>query len=67
MQSRASLGPQLVLMPTSVLLNWQQELMRFAPALTVKVLNAPGTDRERMVKEAEAGDVMLATYGLLVT
>jgi len=67
MQSRASLGPQLVLMPTSVLLNWQQELMRFAPALTVKVLNAPGTDRERMVKESEASDVVLATYGLLVT
>ena len=67
MQSRASLGPQLVLMPTSVLLNWQQELMRFAPALTVKVLNAPGADRERIVKEAEAGDVVLATYGLLVT
>ena len=67
MQARASLGPQLVLMPTSVLLNWQQELMRFAPALTVKVLNAPGTDRERMVKESEASDVVLATYGLLVT
>lgn len=67
MQSRAALGPQLVLMPTSVLLNWQQELMRFAPALTVKVLNAPGTDRERMVKEADVGDVVLSTYGLLVT
>lgn len=67
MQSRAALGPQLVLMPTSVLLNWQQELVRFAPALTVKVLNAPGSDRERMVKEAETNDVVLATYGLLVT
>ena len=67
MQSRAALGPQLVLMPTSVLLNWQQELTRFAPALTVKVLNAPGSDRERMVNEAEAGDVVLSTYGLLVT
>ena len=67
MQSRAALGPQLVLMPTSVLLNWQQELRRFAPALTVKVLNQQSADRQKIVGEAEAGDVVLSTYGLLVT
>ena len=67
MQSRASQGPQLVLMPTSVLLNWQQELRRFAPALTVKVLNQQNADRKQIVNEAEAGDVVLSTYGLLVT
>ena len=66
MQSRVTLGPQLVLMPTSVLLGWQQELSRFAPALTVKVLNQV-TDRNTIVQEAEAGDVVLSTYGLLVT
>ena len=67
MQSRAAQGPQLVLMPTSVLLNWQQELRRFAPALTVKVLNQQNADRQKLVNEAEAGDVVLSTYGLLVT
>lgn len=67
MQSRASLGPALVLMPTSVLHNWQQELQRFAPALTVKILNQQGADRQQLVGEAEAGDVVLSTYGLLVT
>ena len=66
MQSRAALGPQLVLMPTSVLLGWQQELQRFAPALTVKVLNQ-GADRKQTIEEAEPGDVILSTYGLLVT
>lgn len=80
MQSRAALGPQLVLMPTSVLLNWQQELQRFAPALTVKVLNAAATPsspsgpsspktahRQQLIAEAAEGDVVLSTYGLLVT
>ena len=67
MQSRAAQGPQLVLMPTSVLLNWQQELRRFAPALAVKVLNQQNVDRQKLVNEAEAGDVVLSTYGLLVT
>jgi len=67
MQSRALHGPQLVIMPTSVLLNWREELMKFAPALSVKVLNQAGADRKQIVKEAEAGDVVLCTYGLLVT
>ena len=67
MQSRAAQGPQLVLMPTSVLLNWQQELRRFAPALTVKVLNQQNADRQQIVNNAEAGDIVLSTYGLLVT
>ena len=48
-----------------MLLNWQQELRRFAPALTVKVLNMG--DRRQLVEGAEAGDVVLSTYGLLVT
>ena len=67
MQSRASQGPSLVLMPTSLLHNWQSELSRFAPALTVKILNQQGTDREQLINDADAGDVVLSTYGLLVT
>ena len=67
MQSRAAKGPSLVLMPTSVLHNWQQELRRFAPALNVSILNQQGADRKAMVNNADAGDVVLSTYGLLVT
>ncbi len=67
LQSRASLGAALVLMPTSLLHNWQQELLRFAPAMTVKILNQQGVDRQQLVNGAEAGDVVLSTYGLLVT
>lgn len=65
MQSRAALGPQLVVMPTNVLMNWQQELNRFAPALTVKNLNQG--DRRQIIESAEPGDVIICTYGLLVT
>lgn len=65
MLNRAKLGPQLVIMPTNVLVNWQQELDKFAPALSVKVLNQG--DRKAMVEAADAGDVVICTYGLLVT
>ncbi|MBQ9218733.1 MAG: DEAD/DEAH box helicase [Muribaculaceae bacterium] len=67
MQARSKMGPQLVLMPTSVLLNWQQELERFAPTLHVQILNRPGTDRAKLVNAATSGDVVLSTYGLVVT
>ena len=67
MQSRAAQGPQLVIMPTSLLHNWQSELSRFAPALTVKLLNPQGANRQQIVTDAEPADIVLATYGLLVT
>lgn len=67
MQSRAGQGPQLVVMPTSLLHNWQSELSRFAPALTVRLLNPQGANRQQIVSEAAQGDIVLATYGLLVT
>ena len=54
-------------MPTSLLHNWLSELTRFAPALSVSVLNTQGANRQRVVESAGAGDVVLATYGLLVT
>ena len=67
MLSRASQGPQLVVVPTSLLQNWKSELLRFAPALTPKILNQAGIDRSQTVETAEAGDIVIATYGLLVT
>ncbi len=67
MQSRAELGPQLVIVPTSLLHNWQQELKRFAPALNPHNLNQIGADRAEIVKSADVSDIVISTYGLLVT
>ena len=57
---RAALGPQLVVMPTSVEGNWIDELARFAPGLKVRVFRA---DRE--LPEPLAGEVVLASYQLV--
>ena len=56
---RAALGPQLVVMPTSVEGNWIDELGRFAPGLRVRVFRD-----ERELPEPVAGDVVLASYQL---
>jgi non-specific serine/threonine protein kinase len=53
-------GPHLVVAPTSLLFNWEQELARFAPELKVRVLS--GGDP---TLDAGDGEVVLTTYGLV--
>lgn len=60
-------GASIVIAPASVLLNWKGEVEKFAPQLMVKVFNQAGSEREKLVKEAGKFDVLLATYGMLVT
>jgi len=59
--------PALVVLPTSLVFNWQAEAERFAPDL--KVLNLHGADRHARFEELDAGaervDVALTTYPLL--
>lgn len=64
--SKAQDGPALVVAPASVVPNWQKEMARFAPTLRCDVLN-DADDRNALIKEAGAGQVVLSTYGLLVT
>ena len=63
---KAKQGPSLVVSPASVLLNWQTEINKFAPSLNVLVFNS-AENRQAMLERAEAYDVVLSTYGLLMT
>ena len=60
---RAARGPALVVAPTSVCRNWEEELGRFAPSLDVARL-AVG-DRAATVRAARTGQVVLVSYALL--
>jgi SNF2 family DNA or RNA helicase len=63
-------GPALVVCPVSVLGNWERELARFAPTLSVMVHHGP--TRHDYDNDADFGhratvhDVVLTTYSLLV-
>lgn len=63
---RASQGASLVVAPASVVPNWSKEIRRFAPSLTVRILNE-SADRKQLIESVEAGHVVVSTYGLLVT
>ncbi len=64
--SRAKAGPQLVVVPASVLYNWRDELERFAPSLKQVILNQ-AEDRADALKKAKKGTVVLTTYGVLAS
>ena len=55
--------PALVVVPTSLLFNWQAEAARMAPGLRVLTLHGP--DRARLYGQIAAHDLVLTTYPLL--
>ena len=55
--------PTLIVLPTSLVFNWQREAARFAPAL--RVLKLHGKDRAERFDAIADHDVCLTTYPLL--
>ncbi len=57
--------PALLIAPTSVVGNWEREIERFAPSLTV--VRHYGTERARQAEEIplRSGMLVLTSYGLL--
>jgi superfamily II DNA or RNA helicase len=64
--ARAAGGPALVIAPTSLIGNWQAEARRFAPSLRLLPYaegDAQG-DRDALLADLGAGDVVLVSYQL---
>lgn len=64
LRMRQHLGPALVVVPKSVVTNWQEEVARFAPELEVVVFENPA-ERESRIQGAKAGQIILVNYGML--
>jgi len=60
--SRARGGAALLIAPTSLIGNWQAEARRFAPMLQMQVFG--DGERDVLVENAGAGDVILVSYAL---
>jgi superfamily II DNA or RNA helicase/tetratricopeptide (TPR) repeat protein len=61
--TRAADGPALVVAPTSVCLNWLDEIRRFAPTLNPVVFGTG--DREQTLARLGPFDLLICSYGLL--
>ena len=63
--AKAAAGPSLVLAPASVCANWEREAARFTP--TLRVLRLRTTGRTELLEKLQPQDVLVCSYGLLVS
>ncbi|MEG6615084.1 SNF2 helicase associated domain-containing protein [Peptococcaceae bacterium 1198_IL3148] len=57
--------PALVVAPTSVVYNWQDEANKFAPELQVVVVSGTPQEREELLKAAKEADLVITSYALM--
>jgi superfamily II DNA or RNA helicase len=66
LQSQKEMGvhkPSLLIMPTSLIYNWQLEAQKFTPQL--KVLIYTGSGREKNTEKFDNYDLVLTSYGIV--
>ena len=64
-QNRENRSTSLVICPASLVYNWENELQRFAPELTVCCIAGAVEERNEYLKEWEQYDVLITSYDLL--
>ena len=55
----------LVICPSSLTLNWFNEIQKFAPKLKVLLVNGNANDRRNKIEKLEDYDVLIASYDIL--
>lgn len=55
----------LIVVPKTLLYNWQNEFKKFAPHMQVKLVAGTPNVRKYIIEDAEAGDTLITTYGML--
>jgi len=63
-KQQLSQKPALIVTPASLVYNWESELHRFAPALSVQSITGTAPERKRLLQESTAR-VLLTSYDLL--
>lgn len=58
-------APTLVVAPTSVVYNWQDEAGKFAPDLKAVVVSGTPKERQELLEEAKKADLVITSYALI--
>ena len=65
LQWQAEVNPNttsLLIMPTSLIYNWQKEALKFTPKL--KIYNYTGSNRDKNIKKFSKYDIVITSYGI---
>lgn len=63
-RSKVKQSTNLLVVPTSLIFNWQAEVAKFAP--TLKLHTIYGADRIKSINDFDAYDIILTSYGTLL-
>ncbi len=55
----------LIICPSSLIYNWQDELDNFAPSLTSEVITGTPKERQELIESIKAPDILITSYPLL--
>ncbi|MCY0863602.1 MAG: DEAD/DEAH box helicase [Sulfobacillus sp.] len=64
-ETGAMTEPALIVAPASLTYNWQSELLKFAPVLRVGLLTGNKSEREKLLENLDAYDVLITSYPLI--
>ena len=55
----------IVVSPSSLSLNWKNEIEKFAPSLNIKVVRGTAIERKEIIKNVDKYDLIITSYDLL--
>lgn len=58
-------GPSLVIAPTSLIYNWQDEVRKFTHQLNVLVISGVQKERQEQLQEISSADIVVTSYPLI--
>ena len=58
--------PALIVVPLTLVFNWEDEIQKFAPQLRVLRYYGNRAERQKMIKELASYDVVLCSYGMVL-
>ncbi|WHH58205.1 SNF2 helicase associated domain-containing protein [Petroclostridium sp. X23] len=64
-EKEKNLGPSLVIAPTSLVYNWQEEIRKFAPEMSIVIISGGQNERYQQLKEIENADFVITSYPLI--
>lgn len=57
--------PHLIICPTSLVYNWQEEFEQFAPHIRVNIVNGAPELRQEIIESTEEYDIIITSYPLI--
>ncbi|SMB91329.1 Superfamily II DNA or RNA helicase, SNF2 family [Desulfonispora thiosulfatigenes DSM 11270] len=64
-EQKENTEPVLVIVPTSLLYNWQMELEQFAPSMKTRIISGSRNERRELLDNLEEVDLVITSYPLV--